>query len=394
MSLGVEFDLRNAHVPAPADARARLLRPPADRPAHVARDRRPAVRALLPRLRPGLHAPVGADDRPRRGGDVRRATRGWPRISLVARAVRGRHRRALRAPLAPGAAGGPAADRRADRRRRGEHLRRARRQGLRARGPPARALPRRASGASSTRRWSSTRLQAFYNPFIGFLPQLGLAAILLLRRPPGHRRAPDARRLHRVLRLPAHAAVADAHARHLARAGPARDGGRAPASSRSSTASRASSRRPARRRCRAGSGHVELRDVTLHYEGASRPALRDVDLDVPAGTTVALVGATGSGKTTLVAADPAALRRHRRRACSSTAPTCARSTSPRCARAIAVVDDDPFLFSATVAENIAYARAGRDARGDRARPRGAPRPTSFIDAPARTATTRGSASAG
>ena len=49
-----------------------------------------------------------------------------------------------------------------------------------------------------------------------------------------------------------------------------------------------------------GSGHVELRGVTLRYEGASRPALRDVDLDVPAGTTVALVGATGSGKTTLV----------------------------------------------------------------------------------------------
>ena len=52
-------------------ARARLLRPPADRPADVARDGRPAGRALLPRLRARLHRAVGADDRARRGRDVR-----------------------------------------------------------------------------------------------------------------------------------------------------------------------------------------------------------------------------------------------------------------------------------------------------------------------------------
>ena len=48
---------------APAGARARLLRPPADRPADVARDGRPAVGPLLPRLRPRLHRPERADDR-------------------------------------------------------------------------------------------------------------------------------------------------------------------------------------------------------------------------------------------------------------------------------------------------------------------------------------------
>ena len=42
--------------------------------------------------------------------------------------------------------------------------------------------------------------------------------------------------------------------------------------------------------------------------------------------------------------------------CWSTAPTCARSTSSRCAREVAFVGDDSFLFSASVAENIAYAR--------------------------------------
>ena len=54
----------------------------------------------------------------------------------------------------------------------------------------------------------------------------------------------------------------------------------------------------------AGSGRVELRDVTLAYgddaDSHAEPALHDVSLTVEAGTTLALVGATGSGKTTLV----------------------------------------------------------------------------------------------
>jgi ATP-binding cassette, subfamily B, bacterial len=46
-------------------------------------------------------------------------------------------------------------------------------------------------------------------------------------------------------------------------------------------------------------GHVRLEDVSFRYPGADRPALDGVDLDVPAGGTLALVGETGSGKTTL-----------------------------------------------------------------------------------------------
>ena len=49
-----------------------------------------------------------------------------------------------------------------------------------------------------------------------------------------------------------------------------------------------------------GGGRVELRDVTFAYEGAASPTLHDVSLTVEAGTTVALVGGTGSGKSTLV----------------------------------------------------------------------------------------------
>jgi ATP-binding cassette, subfamily B, bacterial len=46
-------------------------------------------------------------------------------------------------------------------------------------------------------------------------------------------------------------------------------------------------------------GHVRFEDVSFTYPGADRPALADIDLDMPAGSTLALVGETGSGKTTL-----------------------------------------------------------------------------------------------
>jgi ATP-binding cassette, subfamily B, multidrug efflux pump len=44
-------------------------------------------------------------------------------------------------------------------------------------------------------------------------------------------------------------------------------------------------------------GHVEFRNVTFGYNG--HPVLQDVSIDIPAGRTVAIVGATGAGKTTL-----------------------------------------------------------------------------------------------
>ena len=138
-------------VPA---ARARLLRPPADGTADVARDRRSPVGALLPRLRPDLHRPVAADDRAGRGGDVR-APAGAGRAGPGPRAVRRADRQPVRQALAPRAPGGPAADRRAHRRGRGERLGRARDQGVRPGGAPARAASAIRSSACSTS--SSTR---------------------------------------------------------------------------------------------------------------------------------------------------------------------------------------------------------------------------------------------
>jgi ATP-binding cassette subfamily B protein len=48
-------------------------------------------------------------------------------------------------------------------------------------------------------------------------------------------------------------------------------------------------------------GELVLRDVSFRYPGGDREILRGVDLDLPPGETTALVGATGSGKTTLTA---------------------------------------------------------------------------------------------
>jgi len=95
----------------------------------------------------------------------------------------------------------------------------------------------------------------------------------------------------------------------------------------------------------------------LHYDGGTHAALRDVDLQIAAGTTVALVGPTGSGKTTLAALlgrlyDPSAGR-------VLIDGADLRDVDVASVRqAVALVTDDPFLFSATVAENIAYARPG------------------------------------
>ena len=82
------------------------------------------------------------------------------------------------------------------------------------------------------------RLQARYNPLLGFLPQLGLAAILLVggREVVHHQLSIGA--VQRLLHLPADAALADEHARRLARHGAARERLRASASSRCSTARR------------------------------------------------------------------------------------------------------------------------------------------------------------
>jgi len=202
----------------------------------------------------------------------------------------------------------------------------------------------------------STRLQAFYQPFLGFLPQLGLAALLFA----GGRRVIDG-----GLTLGQFTAF---YTYLMMLLGPMRMLGMSLGMAQRATASGARIFQVLDREPRIaapaeapplpdGSGRVTFEHVTLRYEGATRPALRDVSLDIPAGTTVALVGATGSGKTTLAQLigrlyEPTSGRVLVDGADIRTVDV----ASLR--RAIATVDDDPFLFSATVHENIAYARPG------------------------------------
>jgi ATP-binding cassette subfamily B protein len=104
-------------------------------------------------------------------------------------------------------------------------------------------------------------------------------------------------------------------------------------------------------------GELEFRNLTFRHPGSEgrEPALRDVSLRVPAGTTLGVVGTVGAGKTTLASLIPhlyevgdgqvfvdgvdinrialGSLRRH-----------------------IAMVPQDSFLFSATLADNIAFGK--------------------------------------
>jgi ATP-binding cassette subfamily B protein len=99
-----------------------------------------------------------------------------------------------------------------------------------------------------------------------------------------------------------------------------------------------------------------MRGVTVAYEG-SEPVLRDVDLSVAAGETVALVGPTGSGKTTLAALIPRLYDPVEGVVEIDGADV--RSVDPESLRhQVALVSDDAFLFSASLRENIAYARPG------------------------------------
>ncbi len=102
------------------------------------------------------------------------------------------------------------------------------------------------------------------------------------------------------------------------------------------------------------SGHVRVESVTFGYE-SGRPVLKGVDLEASPGEVIALVGATGTGKSTLAALllrlfDPW-------EGSIKLDGTDLRNIQLSSLRSqIAVVLQEPFLFALTVAENIAYGR--------------------------------------
>jgi ABC-type multidrug transport system fused ATPase/permease subunit len=207
----------------------------------------------------------------------------------------------------------------------------------------------------------STRLQAFFSPLIGLLPQMGIALVLLI----GGRMVIEGN-----LEL---GNFTTFYIYMVMLAGPLRMLGVAMGMAQRAVASgnrmfEIIDREPEIQSPAdptplpaAGGGRVELRDVTLRYasapssENESVPALHDVSLEVEAGKTVALVGPSGSGKTSLVALiarlyDP------------SQGEVLVDGVDVRdvdlaqLRSEIAFVADDSFLFTASVADNIAYAR--------------------------------------
>ncbi|MDU3076602.1 MAG: lipid A ABC transporter ATP-binding protein/permease MsbA, partial [Mixta calida] len=102
-------------------------------------------------------------------------------------------------------------------------------------------------------------------------------------------------------------------------------------------------------------GDIEFRNVTFTYPGRDIPALRDINLSIPAGKTVALVGRSGSGKSTMaslltrfydiqqgeILIDGHDLREYTLRSLRNQ---------------VALVSQNVHLFNDTIANNIAYAR--------------------------------------
>ena len=101
-----------------------------------------------------------------------------------------------------------------------------------------------------------------------------------------------------------------------------------------------------------GPGRIAFESVDFAYED-ERPVLEDVDLEIAAGRTVALIGRTGSGKTTLASLVPRFYDVTSGRVtvdCVDVRDVTRRSLR----REIGVISQDPFLFSASVRANIAF----------------------------------------
>jgi ABC-type multidrug transport system fused ATPase/permease subunit len=214
----------------------------------------------------------------------------------------------------------------------------------------------------------TTRLQAFYTPLMGFLPNIGLAVVLLV----GGRQV-----------INGNLSLGDFTAFYtylLLLSGPVRWLGMSLSMAQRAVASGnrmfeildrepSMTSPPGAPALPPGGGRVSVENVTLRYDtgGPGRdaeeppsygpPSLTGIDLEVEPGRIVALVGPTASGKTSLVGLLARLYDPSEGRVLIDGADI--REVDLAALRSeIAFVADDSFLFSDTVAGNIAYARPG------------------------------------
>ncbi|MEV4252915.1 ABC transporter ATP-binding protein [Spirillospora sp. NPDC049652] len=102
-------------------------------------------------------------------------------------------------------------------------------------------------------------------------------------------------------------------------------------------------------------GEVRFEDVAFSYDPDAAPALRDVDLTVPAGTSLAVVGETGSGKTTLSYLVPRLYDVTGGRVTIDGVDVRDLSFADL-SDAVGVVSQETYLFHASVADNLRFAK--------------------------------------
>jgi len=100
-------------------------------------------------------------------------------------------------------------------------------------------------------------------------------------------------------------------------------------------------------------GKIDFRDFTFRYHADSEPVLRDINLTIEAGQTVAFVGRTGSGKSTLVNLIPRVIEAPAGSLLIDDIPV-AEYPLAQLRGAIGYVPQETFLFSNSLAKNIAF----------------------------------------
>jgi ABC-type multidrug transport system fused ATPase/permease subunit len=198
----------------------------------------------------------------------------------------------------------------------------------------------------------ANRMQAFYLSLMGFLPTLGLAVVVILG---GIRTIDGGLSLGEFVQY---------YQYLLALVFPLRSIGSLVGTAQRATASGERifevldtdpelTERPDPLPLPAGAGNVRFEAVAFAHDDAGQHVLSGIDLDIAAGRIVALIGPTGSGKTTLTQLIPRYYD-----------PTAGRVLMDgvdvrdlaldELRRAVGVVAQEPFLFSTTVRDNIAY----------------------------------------